>query len=350
MDARRPAAVVLAGVVGLGLAGASVLLPQAAHLQRPDLVSLAAGLSMVGSGVVLVRARAIGPVGWLVLAAGATWFLPPLAVTGLPVIDVALRCTALLHIGLLVQAIVVVGAPKLSGTLEWLAVAVGYVAALTPVVGGYGLALPVAGVAVVVVVLRDRQHRRPLVRRLRTCAGLLLGVGLIGDAVLRELASTSVRPEVWIAIEHPVEIAIITVLLAVAGTLPAGWDKIAAVEDSGTELMRIVAEELGTPDLRIVLSDGHGGWLLPTGQLIHGPAPSGVVVQDTEGGPCAVLVGSLSAPLSPAVRNVFRLAAANARLRVSIIGQVEELEASRRRLLAAADWERHPWGPGSAAG
>jgi signal transduction histidine kinase len=53
-----------------------------------------------------------------------------------------------------------------------------------------------------------------------------------------------------------------------------------------------------------------------------------------------VLEGSFQPPLSVAVEDVLRLAAANARLRRSILGQVEELDASRRRLLNAADSER----------
>jgi hypothetical protein len=64
------------------------------------------------------------------------------------------------------------------------------------------------------------------------------------------------------------------------------------------------------------------------------------VVHDEAGVPCAVLEGTLARPVTSAVRDVLRLAAANARLRQSIVVQVDELEASRRRLLSAADWER----------
>ena len=72
----RPATVVAAGALGVALAVASVVLPYAAYLRRPDLISLVAGLVVIGSGLVLLRNRAVGPAGWLVLGAGYAWFLP----------------------------------------------------------------------------------------------------------------------------------------------------------------------------------------------------------------------------------------------------------------------------------
>lgn len=342
MIARRPVVVVLAGILGVGLAAASVLLPRAVHLQRPDLIALVAGLTVLGGGIVLVRSRAVGPVGGLVLGAGYCWFLPALAVTSHSGLDVALRSCALLHIALLVHAVVVVGARRVRGVPQALAIAIGYLTAITPILGGgYRLALPATGIAVTIAVLADRHHRPPLVRRLRTLAGLVLGLGLIGDALLREVGTTSLRPEALIAIGHPVEIAVTAVLLTVAGTRRTEWGSITPRTDNLAQLTTIVADELGAAaDLRIAFSDGAGGWLLPTGEAWGAAPPSGIAVDDGAGKACAVLAGTLSAPVTPAVSSMLRLAAVNARLRASIVMQVDELEASRRRLLAAADWER----------
>ena len=144
--APRPVTVVVAGALGIGLAVASVVLPYAAYLRRPDLIALVAGLAVIGSGLVLLRARALGPAGWLVLGAGYAWFLPALAVSDHTGLDRALGSTAFLHIALLVHAVVVVGARTARGGAEWVAVSLGYLAALTAVVGyGYRLALPAAG-------------------------------------------------------------------------------------------------------------------------------------------------------------------------------------------------------------
>ena len=341
VDTARPATVAVAGVVGAVLALASVVLPYAAYLRRPDLVSLVAGLCMVGSGLVLLRARAVGPVGWLVTGAGYAWFLPALTVPGHPGLGRALASTALLHVALLVHAVVVVGATRARGRLDRIAVALGYVAGLTAAVGdGFRIALPAAGLGVVVAVLVGGRRLRPTARRLRAAAGLALGLGLVGDAVLRAVAGASVRPESWIAIDHPVEMAAAAVLVALAGTRPTAWDVIDVPTDGLAQLTSTVSVELGAPDLRIALSDGAGGWLHPSGEAWDSRLPDGVTVQDATGAPCAVLEGSLSQPVTPVVENVLRLAAGNARLRRSIVGQVDELEASRRRLLSAADWER----------
>lgn len=337
----RPATVMAAGALGVALAVSSVVLPYMAYLRRPDLISLVAGLIVLGGGLVLLRNRAVGPVGWLVLGAGYTWFLPSLAVSGRPGLDTALRCTALLHVALLIHAVIVVGAPHVRGRPEWLAVGLGYVAALTAVVGlGFRVALPVAGVSVVVAVLGDTSHLRASVRTLRAAAGLVLGLGLVGDAVLRALAGPALRPESWIAVDHPVEIAATAVLIALAGTRRTAWDVIDVRTDTLGQLTTILAHELGAPDLGIALSDGAGGWLRPTGEEWGTSPPYGLAVPDSMGAPCAVLEGSLAHPVTPAVEDVLRLAAANARLRHSIVVQVDQLEASRRRLLSAADWER----------
>ena len=129
-------------------------------------------------------------------------------------------------------------------------------------------------------------------------------------------------------------------LIAVAGTRRIAWDVIDVRTDSLTQLTATVAAELGAPDLSIALSDGSGGWLHPSGEPWASPAPIGFAVSDVGGAPCAVLEGGLGRPMTQAIQDVLRLAAANARLRRSIVEQVDELEASRRRLLSAADSER----------
>jgi two-component sensor histidine kinase len=331
-------AVVLAGAAGLGIVVAAVLLPYAAYLRRPDIVGVTAGLAVIVSGLVLLRSRAHGPVAWLVLAAGYTWFVPLWAVPGIPAADTALRCTALMHIAFLAHAVIVVGSARLRGAAQWLAVTVGYVAALTAVVGGFQVALPAAGVCLTAAVL-STGHRLPqTVRALRTAAGLVLGVGLVGDAVLRALVGMDA--EAWVAVGHPAGFATTGVLVAVAGTRRQALDEIELGGDGMAHLTSVIRAELGDEDIEIALHDGNGGWLRPSGDTRPGPAPSGYPVRDASGVPCAVLEGALRSPVSAAVEDVLRLAAANARLRRSIVAQVEALEASRRRLLEAADSER----------
>ena len=331
-------AVVAAGTAGVGIVLASVLLPYEAYLRRPDIVAVAAGLAVIVSGLVLLRSRAPGPVAWLVLAAGYSWFIPLWAVSEIPAVDTAIRCTALFHISFLVHAVVVVGSVSVRGTAMWSAVTVGYVAALTAVVGGYQVALPAAGASVTAAVLSTGQRLPRSVRSLRTAAGLVLGVGLVGDAVLR--AISGIEAEVWVAVGHPVGFAATGLLVAMAGTRRNVLDEIDLGGDGMAQLTSVIAGELGDEDLEIALHDGHGGWLRPSGDTRPDPASSGYTVLDASGAPCAVLEGTFQTPVSDALEDVLRLAAANARLRRSILAQVEELEASRRRLLSAADSER----------
>jgi len=335
---RRPVAVWAAGAAGLALAVASVLLPYAAYLTRPDTWSLVAGLAVLGSGWALVRTGATGPAGWLVLGAGCAWFVPALAVSGLPALDTAVRCTALVHISLLLHAVVVVGSKGVRGTVERLAVALGYAAAVTAVVGGYQAALPVAGLGVTLAVLRTGSRLPSAVRALRTAAGLVLGLGLIADAVVRALVG--VPAESWAAIGHPGGFAAAAVLVALAGTRRTVWGSIDVASDGMAQLESAVAAEVGARSLGIALSDGEGGWLRPTGESRGAPVAGGYAVLGLTGTPCAVLEGPLEPPLPSGVEALLRLAAANARLRRSMAGQVDELEVSRRRLLSAADSER----------
>lgn len=331
--------VIVAGVVGVGLALAAATLPYLAFLARPDLLSLVSGLTMLACGLVLVRARAAGPAGWLVVAASYSWFVPSLAVGGPAPLDTALRCTALLHVAFLSHAVVVVGSARVHGSLERLSVAIGYAAALSAIVGGYPVALPAAGAVLSVTVLRTGRRLSRPVRSWRASAGLVLGLGLVVDAGLRTFLGT--RAEAWASVAHPVEVGLAAVLVAVAGTRPPAWGAIEIGGDGLGSLTTVLAAELGAPDLGVALSDGADGWLTPDGEPRAAPAVlASFEVLDPTGTPCAVLEGSVAPPLPPAVVSLLRLAATNAQLRRSILDQVDELAASRLRLLAAADSER----------
>ena len=130
-------------------------------------------------------------------------------------------------------------------------------------------------------------------------AGLVLGLGLVGDALLRELVAASSRPETWIAVDHPVEFAAAAVLVALAGTRRTAFDVIDVRADSLAQLTTTVAGELGAPDLRIALSDGAGGWLHPGGEAWGTAPPAGTAVDDASGTPCAVLEGCARRSRSP---------------------------------------------------
>lgn len=327
----------VAGGLGLGIALASVALPYVAHLTRPVLVPFGAGLVVVVCGLLLVRGRAVGPAPWLTYAAGITWFLPTLAVSGVGWLDTALRCTALVHLALLGHAVVVVGSAGVRGMPERGVVALGYACALTAVVGGYRIALPVTGLAVATAACAGRRRMPRAVRRLRAAAGLVLGGGLLLDAVARVWLGSA---EQWIVVMDPLEFATAAVLVAAAGTRRRSFDAITLAGDSGSWLTSVLEQELGVHSLDVALSDGTGRWLTPNGVPRDAPGGGALWVHDESGALAGALDGDIQPPLDPSVVEVLTLAAANARLRRSVTQQLDELSASRRRLLTAADSER----------
>jgi hypothetical protein len=329
-------AVWVAGSTGGVLAVASVLLPYTVHLTRPSIVMFGTGLVVMGCGLVLVRRGAPGPAPWLTFAAGAAWFTPALAVSGHSALDTALRCTALLHLALVTHAILSVGSSRLQGTVERGVMAVGYATALTAVVGGFRIALPALGLALAMAVLATGGRLPAPVRRLRAAAGLVLGVGLVLDAIARWWSESAER---WIVLSHPAEFAAAAVLVTAAGTRRRSFDVVTLTSDPGRWLASVLEHELGVGSLGIAIADGPSRWITPDGLPREAPTRPGVPVYDA-GSVAGVIDTEAQAQLDEAVVEVFCLAAANARLRRSVSQQVEELEASRRRLLTAADSER----------
>jgi signal transduction histidine kinase len=140
-----------------------------------------------------------------------------------------------------------------------------------------------------------------------------------------------------------------------AGLLVAPWQR-AAVADLVVELGEArsgtvrgqLSRAVGDPSLEIGywLPD-RAGFVNTEGRVVALPdAGSGrsVTTVEREGQPVAVLVHDPAVLADPglleAVTSAARLAAANARLRAEVQARVEELAASRRRILEARDEER----------
>lgn len=332
--------------VVLGIAAA--VLPYHAFLTRPDPVVVAAGLAVAACGLILLREHATGPAGWLLYAAGLAWFLPILDVTDVRVLDTAIRCMALLHVSLLAHAVVVVAAPRATGRLERVTLAGAYAVALTAVLGGYPVGLPALGALLVACVLRTGRALPPAARSWRTAAGLALGLGLVVDAALRW--RTGMPAEQIIVVAHPLELAATAALVAIAGTRPSPWRAIEVRLDGTDALTDVLAAQLGVEQVTVALSDGAGGWLRPSGARRSAPGDGAWQVLDGGGTVVAVVEGGAPGIVPRSVEDVVRLAAANARLRRSLMEHLEELEGSRRRLLAAADSERVALGAQLRAG
>jgi hypothetical protein len=329
---------IAAAAVAAMAASASVIVPGLTHLKSPELAILVTGVVMVASGLAILRFRAVGPAGWLLLAAGVIWYLPDLAVIGLAPVDVALRCLALLPVALMIHAIAVVGSPRTSRRGEQLAVTLGYVAAASGAIGAAQVTLPLAGLAIALVVTLPTRSLPRIQRQLRSAAGLVLGLGLVVTALVRVLAPPAGRPALT---AYCTALSLAALLTALAATRRLAFDVTRFIHAPDVELIAAISGELGVEGLDVAFCEPEGGWLDAAGTPRSEPS-GGTVVLDPIGRPIASMVGrGPKASLPHDVESLLVLAARNARLRRSIQLQIDELQASRHRLLHATDVERH---------
>jgi signal transduction histidine kinase len=317
---------------------------------------LAVGWTLIGCGLVAWKRRPESRTGPLMAATGFTWFLGNFGDLGMAAVAWVSAHLVYLHRGPLVQLVLTFPSGRPSSRLAKAAVVVGYAAAvITPVwrseVATILLAVLLLGVCArdyVRAVGRSRRARRIA---LQAVAGL--SVVLVGTAAARLLlpAGEVSGPSLLV---YEATLCVLAVGL-LAGLLLAPWDR-AAVTDLVVELGEArtgtlrgaLSRALGDPSLEIGywLSDA-GAFVDAEGRMLPIPDPGSgrsVTVVEREGQPVAVLVHDPAVLADPglleAVASAAQLAASHARLQAEVQGRVVELDASRRRILAARDDER----------
>jgi signal transduction histidine kinase len=287
-------------------------------------------------------------------ATGSTWFVGNFANVGVVAVAWVAAHLVYLYRGPLVQLVLAYPSGRPGSRLVRGAVAVGYAAAVTTIWGSEAATIVLAGLLLGVCAREygravGRARRARLIA-LQAAAGLSLV--LAGTAAARLLPSGEVgRPTLLI---YEAALCVLAGGL-LAGLLVAPWQR-ATVADLVVELGEArsgtvrgqLSRALGDPSLEI-------GYWLPDravfidteGRVLALPdAGSGrsVTVVEREGQPVAALVHDpavLDDPgLLEAVTSAAQLAAANARLQAEVQARVEELAASRRRILASRDEER----------
>ena len=303
----------------------------------PDLV---VGLSLIGAGVTTLHRRPA--VGALLAATGFTWFLGNFNPSLL-----------FLHRGPLVHVVVTSPSGRPRSRLDLVAVIVGYAAAIvTPVWRSDGVSAVLA-IALVAFVARQYVVSRGRARRDRLTApecASLFGMAVGGGALVRMAVPSGDAIEPMLRV-YQVALCWIAVLLAVRLRPP----DTAAVADLVVELGEVrsgtlgdaLAATLGDPTLKVGYRTPSGGYVDPAGAPVALPEPGGERAStfiEQNGQPCAVLVHDASVLDEPAlveaVAAATRLSAANAALLDEVRRQVDELTASRRRLVLAALDER----------
>jgi signal transduction histidine kinase len=317
---------------------------------------LAVGWSLIGCGLVAWKRRPESRTGPLMAATGFTWFLGNFSDVGVPAVAWVAAHLVYLHRGPLVQLVLTYPSGRPSSRLAQAAVVVGYAAAvITPVWRSEAatilLAALLLGVRARDYVRAVGQSRRTRRAALQAAAGL--SVVLVGTAAARLLLPPG-------EVSGPSLLIYEATLCVLAGWLLAGlvlapWDR-AAVTDLVVELGEArtgtlrgaLSRALGDPSLEIGywLPDA-GAFVDSEGRMLSVPDPGSgrsVTVVEREGQPIAVLIHDPAVLADPglleAVASAAQLAASHARLQAEVQARVVELEASRRRILAARDDER----------
>src|SRR5215218_8949998 len=316
---------------------------------------LAAGWTFIGCGLVASRQRPESRTGPLMAATGFTWFVGNFANVGVAVVAWAAAHLVYLYRGPLVQLVLTYPSGRPGSRLVRGAVAVGYAAAVTTIWGSEAATIVLAGLLLGVCareyVRAVGRARRARLIALQAAAGLSLVPAGIAAARLLLPSGEVGRPSLLV---YEVSLCVLAGGL-LAGLLVAPWRQ-TAVADLVVELGEArsgtvrgqLSRALGDPSLEI-------GYWLPDravfidteGRVLALPdAGSGrsVTVVEREGQPVAALIHDPAVLEDPglleAVTFAAQLAAANARLRAEVRARVEELAASRRRILAAGDEER----------
>jgi signal transduction histidine kinase len=316
---------------------------------------LAVGWTFIGCGLIGWARRPESRAGPLMAATGFAWFVGNFAQVGVVVAWLAAHLVYLYR-GPLVQLVLAYPSGRPGSRLAQGATAVGYAAAVvTPIWRSAGTAILLAGL-LLGVCAREYVRvvggaRRARLMALQAAAGLSLV--LAGTAAVRLLLPPE---EVGGASLLVYEVALCVLAGGLlSGLLVAPWQR-AAVADMVVELGEArsgtvrgqLSRALGDPSLEI-------GYWLPDrsvfvdveGRVLSLPglgSGRSVTVVEREGQPVSALVHDSAVLEDPglleAVTSAAQLAAANARLRAEVQARVEELAASRRRILAARDEER----------
>jgi hypothetical protein len=330
---------------------AAVAIESASGPEMPERVGdLAAGLALLGGGVVASMRRPGAGAGPLMVASGMTWFAGDL-------------WSALLyaHRGPLVHLLLTYPSGRTSSRATLAVIAVAYVDGVIPELARSEWATLGLVLGVVLVAIARQRVAAVAERRARAVAlaATVLLCGTLGLAALGRLfdADTGAAP-VW-ALYGSI---IATACGLTADLLWGRWGRSALTgfvidlgdRDEPQALRDALARALGDPGLELAYRvDDHAGWVDEAGLPVVLPAGGGearraVTLIGEEGAQLAALVhdpATLGDPeLVAAVAAATRIAVANVQLHAEIASRLDDMAASRRRLVEAGDEERRRLG------
>lgn len=327
------------------------------HEQRVAVADFAVGVALIACGAACRRGRPESRIGTLLVAAGFTWFLGTFATSSFESVASFGALFVTLHRGPLVHALLSYPSGRLRDRFERCVVAAVYATAAIAVVGERsGTALFISCVVLLTAARAYARAAGPLRRaRLPALAAALAFAVVLASAGIVTLASGGGPADRAVLWAYEAVIAVIAVGFTF-DLLRSGWAE-ATVTDLVVELGEVSEEGLLRERLAAALGDRSlaiGYWISEEGAFVdeHGGRlvlPEGTsdrqvtVVRDARE-PVAALVHDAGVledqGLADSVAAALRIAVDNVRLRRQIAHQVEEIEASRRRIIEAADLQR----------
>jgi signal transduction histidine kinase len=324
--------------LGLGLAAEAVAFRwDEPHLWVPDLT---VGLAFIVAGLLRRQRPGRSMVAALLAATGVCWFLGNFSPQLL-----------FLHRGPLIHLMLIYPEVRPSTRRQVVAVGIAYLATVVPAVWHSDvLTLVLGGVLLATVVVDLAAAGSARERRVAVRTRAALGLVLAGGAAVRLTFPADPTLEYTLIAYQVVLIAIALGLgLGARGPAQAALTDLVVEmgEDRSGTLRDRLARALGDPDLQVgYWSPSRAAFVDEQGWVLTLPPASGRVVTtvEREGKEFAVVVHDAALLRDPALADAVavatRLTASQVALQAEARQRADELVASRRRLLVAADDER----------
>jgi signal transduction histidine kinase len=321
------------------------------------LPDLAVGIGLGVSGALIKTLDPRSRVGDLVVLAGVAWFVPNFATVGIAWVGWLAAHLVVVHRALLVHAIVAFPSGRIRRSFEAAVVVIAYATAIIDGTKGEAGAIvwAVAVLVAFVAIIRRRTGtaRTAGMRVLPTM--VLLSVVIGGTGALLLVVGNFPAPP---TIVYAYGAGLVVVGFVLVFNVYEYRARLERVTDAAVELTQgpagyvreLLATALRDPGVEVAFAIDEGGsttWVDEFGHRIEPLRATGsrtVIPIRVDGHPVAELAcesAVIDEPgLMPSIEAAASLAASNAQLRASLRREAVALQASRLRLLSAADDER----------